>query len=162
MKRMFIALTIIGLCILVAESSFAQATQQVNLTVSAVSKIAVGSPSLAMTINNGTPGSDALTPASVNSTYSITHNSATSLRITAAIDQPLPAGLTLSIGLTPGSGHGTAVGTVDISNATTAVEVVNSIPRGADANAGITYTFGALASSGVQTVVRNVTLTLTN
>jgi hypothetical protein len=162
MKRTLLALAIIGLCILFAETTFAQATQQVNLTVGSVSKIAVGAASVSMTISDGVAGTDALTPATGNSTYSITHNSTSSLRITASIDQPLPAGLSLSIALTPGSGKGTSSGTIDISNATTAVEVVNTIPRGADANAGITYTFGATASAGEQTLQRDVTLTLTN
>jgi hypothetical protein len=162
MKRTLVVLAIVGLCILFAETSFAQATQQVNLTVQSVSKIAVGAPSIALTITDGTAGSDNLTPAVGNSTYSITHNSGSSLRITAAISSPLPAGLTLSIALAPGSGHGTSTGTVDISNATTAVEVVNTIGRGADANAGITYTFGALASAGQVSTQRDVTLTLTN
>ncbi len=162
MKRTLSVLAIVALCILFAETSNAQAVQQVNLTVGSVNKIAVGGASVSMTITDGTAGSDVLTPATGASTYSITHNSNSSLRITAMISSPLPAGLTLSIALTPGSGHGVSDGAVDISNATTAVEVVNTIPRGADANAAIGYTFGALASAGEQSVQRDVTLTLTN
>jgi hypothetical protein len=40
---------------------------------------------------------------------------------------------------------------------------VTAIPRGADANRAITYTFGALASAGaLASTQRTVTLTLTN
>ena len=167
MKRTLLVLAVIGLCILFAETSFAQtsAQQTVNLAVNAVSRIAITGAPISLTIVAGTEGSDNLTPVTDNSsTYSITHNSNTALRMTASLDQALPAGYTLQVGLTPTAGKGNSLGNVDISNATsTAVDVVTGIPHGADANRPILYTFSALASAGtLASTQRIVTITLTN
>jgi hypothetical protein len=143
------------------------ANQTVNLTVSPISRLAIAGSPISLTVSNPVSvGSDALASVTDNSTsYSLTHNSATALRITAALDQALPAGYTLDIALSPSAGKGTGAGTVDISNATaaSAVNVVTGIPRGADASRAITYTFSALASAGaLASTQRTVTLTLTN
>jgi len=168
MKTSLSVLLVAALCVLCAGTSFSQATatQTVNLAVNSVQKIAVTGSPITLTIANGVAGTDALTPVTdATSTYSITHNSATALRITANLDAALAAGYQLQINLAPGTGHGTSAGTVDISNATasSAVAVVTAIPRGADAARTITYTFGANASAGMLTsTAKTVTLTLTN
>jgi hypothetical protein len=168
MKK-FISLSIVlALCAICAGTSFSQATatQTVNLAVTSVQKIAVSGGAITLTISNGTAGTDALTPVTdASSTYSITHNSVTPLRITANLDAALASGYQLQINLAPGVGHGTGAGTVDISSATaaSAVAVVTAIPRGADAGRTITYTFSANASAGIlASTVKTVTLTLTN
>ncbi len=168
MKKSLSILIVVTLCAVCAGTSFAQAaaTQTVNLAVNSVQKIAISGGAVTLTITNGTAGSNVLTPVSDASTsYSITHNSSTALRITANLDAALPAGYTLQINLAPGTGMGTSAGTVDISNATaaSAVAVVTAIPKGADAGRAVTYTFGAIASAGVlSATVKTVTLTLTN
>jgi len=134
--------------------------------VNSVQKIAITGSPITLTVANGVAGTDALTPVTdATSTYSVTHNGATALRITANLDAALAAGYQLQIALSPSAGKGTSAGTVDISSTTpaTAVSVVTAIPRGADAARTITYTFGALASVGTMTsTAKTVTLTLTN
>jgi hypothetical protein len=161
--------TAIVLTIVLVSGAFAQnsANQVVNLVVSPITRLSITGAPITLTVNNVTAvGSDALASASDASTsYSVTHNSASDLRITAELDQALTSGYTLQIALVPSPSKGTSAGTVDISSATSssAVSVVTAIPRGADANRGITYTFSALASAGaLASTQRTVTLTLTN
>jgi hypothetical protein len=168
MKKSLSLVIVLALCALWTGAAFSQvtATQTVNLAVNSVQKIAVSGGAVTLTIANGTAGNNTLTSVSdASTTYSITHNSGTALRITANLDAVLAAGYTLQINLAPGTGMGTGAGTVDISNATSAsaLPVVTAIPRGADAARTITYTFGATASAGILApTVRTVTLTLTN
>ncbi|HTS00435.1 MAG TPA: hypothetical protein VML00_11815 [Bacteroidota bacterium] len=168
MKKSLSLLLVMALCVLCAGTMFAQATanQTVNIAVNSVQKIAITGSPITLTITNGVAGTDALTPVTdATSTYSITHNSATALRITANLDAALAAGYQLQINLSPSAGHGTTAGTVDISNAlaASAVNVVSAIPKGADAARTITYTFSANASAGALTsTAKTVTLTLTN
>lgn len=140
----------------------ASTSQSVTLTVSPIARISVSGDPGAMTISTGTAGSDNLAYAGDSATtYSITHNSNSNLRITAAIDAALSAGYSLSLRLA--STRGSSAGFVDISSATSAVDVVTGIARGADAGEIITYRFNALASSGAMAATtRTVTLTITN
>ena len=168
MKKSLSLILVLGLCAFCAGTSFSQATetQTVNLAVSSVQKIAITGGTINLTISNGTAGNVNLTPATdATSTYSITHNSATPLRITANLDAVLATGYQLQIALAPGAGMGASAGTVDISNALSgsAVPVVTAIPKGADAGRTITYTFNATATAGIlTTTAKTVTLTLTN
>jgi hypothetical protein len=168
MKKSLSLILGLSLCALCVGTSFSQAaaTQTVNLAVNSVQKIAITGGVITLTISNGTAGNNTLTPVSdATSTYSITHNSATPLRITANLDAALAAGYQLQIALAPGALMGTSAGTVDISNAlaASAVAVVTGIPKGADAGRTITYTFNANASAGILTsTAKTVTLTLTN
>ncbi len=161
MKRITSILAAAAFVALISDAAMAQnsANQTVTLAVSAIAKLSVSGDPGALTISAGAAGTDALTPVSDNSTnYSITHNGA-SAKITAGINSALTAGYTLEVALA--STKGTTGGTVDISNATTAVDVVTAIAKGADANQGITYTFSADASAGaLASTTRTVTLTL--
>ncbi len=166
MKKLATLFALAALSLLFVEESNAQATanQTVQLTVNAVYKISTSGNPGALTINNGTAGTDALTSVSDNSTtYNITQNVGNTVKVTAHLNSALPAGYTLSINLA--STKGTSAGTVDISNATSgsAVDVVTGIGMGADANQTIGYTFSALASAGtLSSTNKTVTLTLTN
>ena len=120
MKKSLSVLFVVTLCVLCAGTSFSQATanQTVNLAVNSVQKIAITGSPITLTIVNGVAGTDALTPVTdATSTYSITHNSNTALRITANLDAVLASGYQLQMNLAPSVGHGTSAGTVDISNA---------------------------------------------
>ena len=162
-------LTIAGALILnfvIPQETMAQATanQNVTLAVNAVYKIATSGNPGAMTITTGTAGTNALTSVSdASTTYSITQNFASTVKITANLDAALPAGYTLQLNLA--STKGTSAGTVDISATTpaSASNVVTNVALGADAGQAITYTFGANASAGVlASTAKVVTLTLTN
>jgi hypothetical protein len=168
MKKSLSLLTVLALCAMCAGSSFAQTTetQTVNLSVASVQKLVVTGGTITLAISSGVAGTDALTSVSdASSTYSITHNSLSPLKITANLDAALTAGFSLGITLSPTALKGTSPGMVDISATTpaTAVAVVTNIPKGADAARTITYTFSANASAGVMTTTaKTVTLTLTN
>ncbi len=166
MKKLTIIAAVVALSAFAFQASFAQAnaTQNLTLAVNTVYKIATSGNPGALTISNGTAGTDALTSVSDNSTtYSITQNFANTVKITANLDAALPTGYTLQINL--GSTKGTSAGTVDISNATSgsALSVVTGIAKGADAGQAIGYTFSANASAGtMSSTAKVVTLTLTN
>src|SRR3972149_10719753 len=148
---------------LVPDSAMAQASanQSVPLAVNAVYKISTSGNPGALTISNGSAGSDNLTAISDNSTtYSITQNFGNTVKITVHMDAALTAGYTLQMNLA--STQGTSLGNVDISNATSgsAVDVVTAIARAADAGQTIGYTFSALASAGtLSSTTKTVTLT---
>ena len=151
--------------VLVSDTGLSQntANQTLSFSVAAIARITVSGSPAPLTITAGTPGTDALTPVSnALTTYSITHNSNSPLQITAALDENMPSGTKLEISLASSKGSGGS--TVDITSAAaTAVPVVTSITRGADANRAITYTFSADASAGAMSSFnRTVTLTLTN
>lgn len=160
------SLILVVLLIAVAYDAFSQATatQNVTLAVNTVYKISTSGNPGAMTITNGTAGTDALSSVSDNSTtYSITQNFGNTVKVTANLDAALPAGYTLQMNMA--SVQGTSAGNVDISNAisASAVNVVTAINKGADAAKAISYTFSALASAGtLSSTSKTVTLTLTN
>lgn len=166
MKKILSLSTIAMLSVAFSTASFAQATatQNVTLAVNTVYKIATSGNPGPLTITTGTAGVDALASVSDNSTtYSITQNFGNTVKITAHMDAALPAGYQLDLNLA--SSKGTSAGTVDISNATSgsAVDVVTSIQRGADAGQTISYTFSATASAGtLSSTSKTITLTLTN
>lgn len=166
MKNLLVISAIAILSIALSTSAFAQATatQNVTLAVNTVYKIATSGNPGPLTIMDATAGVDALTSVSDNSTsYSITQNFGNSVKITAHLDAALASGYQLSLNLS--STKGTSAGAVDISNATSgsAVDVVTSIQRGADASQAIQYVFSATASAGtMSSTTKTVTLTLTN
>ncbi len=166
MKRFMFALTVLAVCLAVSTMAYAQAStsQSLSLAVQAVYKITVSGNPGALTINDGTAGSNTLAFAGDSATtYSITHNNLSNLRISANLDAAMPAGYTLQISLNSTRGTGGAV--YDISNATagSAVDVVTGIARGADAAQRIRYYFSTTASQGtLASTSRTVTLTLQN
>jgi hypothetical protein len=148
---------------LASETGFSQATatQSLTLAVNSVAKIGVSGNPGPLTISDGVAGTDALTSVSdASTTYSITHNSTTDMRITAGLDVALPAGYTLQVSLASNKGGSAGATTIPAGSA---VNVVTGIARGADAGRTITYTFSADASAGaLASTSRTVTLTLTN
>jgi hypothetical protein len=153
----------LGLLALVSDTGLSQATatQSLTLSVSSVAKIAVSGNPGPLTIASGVAGTDALSSVTdASTTYSITHNNISNMRITAGLNIALDSGYKLEVALA--SDKGGPAGTVDISTGA-AVNVVTGIPKGADAGRTITYTFSADASAGTMTSTnRTVTLTLTN
>jgi hypothetical protein len=163
MNRVVSTISVAVLSFVLMQNAMAQATasQSLSLSVSAVYKISTSGNPGAMTINNGTAGTDALSSVSDNSTtYSMTQNSSSPAKITAGLNSALTAGYSLTIALA--SAKGSSAGAVDISDGT-AKDVVTAMAKGADAGQGITYVFGANASAGIlSTTAKTVTLTLTN
>lgn len=143
-------------------SAFAQVTanQSVTLQVQAVTKIAVSGNPNALIITDAIAGSD-LTPATDNTTsYNITTNT-DNMKIVASISAPMPSGTRLLMQLA--SNRGTSVGSMDVSNAVSPVDLVTGISKGADLNQAITYVFAANADvPAIASDSRTVMLTLTN
>ncbi len=164
MNKLLLAALFFALNTLMFQDAVSQTstTQTVTLQVSSIQKLSVSGSPAPLIIIAGTAGTDGLTAVTdASTTYSETHNSALPLKITAGIDVVLGDGYKLEIALA--SSKGTSAGTVDISNATTAVDVVTGIARGSDSNKMITYTFSATATAGVlASTIKTVTLTITS
>ena len=135
-------------------------TQTLTLIVPAAQTMTFSATTATITLTTLTAGSDFTPVSSTGITYSISHNSATTKKITAGIDVAMPVGTTLTTNLQ--SGKGISLNAVDISNATVAVDVVTGIAKGADNNKTLTYVFSALATVSPVTLTKTITYTVTN
>jgi hypothetical protein len=131
--------------------------QTVTFTVEAINEIAI-TGTVTLTINSATAGADPDAAQSTAATYAITTNE-TARKITAALDQAMPTGLTLNITLAAPTGA-TSVGAVSLS--ATEQDVVTGISNVAESALAITYDLEATAAAAVQAgTERIVTLTIT-
>ena len=160
MKKL-IFIVLVALSIFAFQAALSQtAAQSVTLEVQAINKISISGP-VSLLINDALAGSDP-TPVSNSATsYNITHNGSSTGKITASINSALPAGIILK--LTTAAVLGASAGQVDISNATSAADVVTGVGLGKASNQGITYDFSATLAAGVfASTVKTVTYTVTN
>jgi hypothetical protein len=143
----------------VATTASAQtATQDVTIAVSAISQIAVTGGAQSLTVNTATAG-NAPTAASVGVTWAITTNQ-NDQKITAEIDSPMPAGVTLTAQLAAPGGSSTSAGAVTLT--TTAADVVNNIDTAQASGLTLQYTLAATTAAGVvASTTRTVTYTIT-
>ena len=134
--------------VLLAIASRALASQ--TLTVA-------GNPA-ALTVTSALAGSQP-TPVSASTNYTVTTpNANRTYKITAQLNQAMPAGVTLSATLVAPTG-GTSLGAVALD--ATARDVVTGILKGTNATQTITYQLSALVSAGVvSSSSRTVTLTI--
>lgn len=158
------SLILLLMIVAAASAAWAQgsdvATQSLTLEVKPLTKIAVSGNPNALVITDALAGSDLTAVQDQNTTYSITTN-LSSMKIIASISNGMPAGTKLMIRLA--SNSGLSRGTVDISDATSPVDVVTGIAQGNDANQSITYQFSANADvPSFSNDSRVITLTLTN
>jgi len=136
------------------------AAQNVTLTVQPVLRLQVSGNPDPLIVTQTVAGSELTEVQDTKTRYSLVTN-LDNVKIVVSINQSMPVGTKLSVAL--GSTRGTGRGVVDISNATSPVEVVSNIRKGAEKDQAITYTFGALSSAGeIPSASRVVTLTLTN
>ena len=152
---------IILLTVAISAPVFAQAsaTQVLTLEVKAVNKIAVTGNPMPLVINDIPAGLESATVSDYSTKYDVTTNME-NMKIAASINSALPDGMQLMLDL--GSQQGSITGMVDVSNATTPVNVVTGIQRGSDAGQTIGYVFKAFASAGMMSSdARVVTLTIT-
>jgi hypothetical protein len=143
-----------------AQTDGSSVTQSVTIEVKPITKITVTGNPNALVISDAVAGG-ALSSVSDNHTaYSLTTN-LDNMKIVASINDQMPAGTQLKVQLS--SSKAESAGSVDLSNATTPVDVVTGISRCSDTNQSINYTFAANADVGeIPTQARVVTLTLTN
>jgi len=134
------------------------ATQLVSFEVAAINEISVSGNPNTLVINAALPGSNPTPATDSSTTYAITTNG-TNKMITAAIDEPMPTGLTLKVNLEAPSGGESAS---DEILSTTAASVVKGISKVAASGLTITYTLEATAEAEVSSGQRTVTFTLTD
>jgi hypothetical protein len=153
--RILVALALVG----VASTATAQpVTQDVTIAVNAVSQIAVTGGAQSLTISTATAGSP-LTSASVTVSWAVTTNQLDQ-KVSASLDQNLPAGVTLSAQLEAPTAGGLSTGPNPLS--TTASDLVTGISTLAEGGLDLTYTLSAtLAAGTVASQTRTVTYTIT-
>lgn len=119
-----------------AQATYAQtAIQRVTFQVTSVSRIAVSGTPQPLVVSTATPGQQPAPVVASGGTYSITTNE-TNRKITAAVDQDLPAGVTLEVALAAPAAA-TSVGSVALS--TTGADVVTDIATVNATSLPITY-----------------------
>lgn len=154
------ALSTVALAALVAGSAPAPASAQtavqtVRFEVLAINRIAVsGTPTLAIRANPG----QTTTATSTVATWSVTTNQ-TGAKVTAALAEPMPKGLTLALSLGAPAGA-TSTGLQPLG--TTPVNVVTNVSRLSAANLPMTYELDANVGAGTNlSGSRAVMLTIT-
>ena len=132
------------------------ATQVVRFEVTAVNQIGVSGSPAPLAITTATAGSSLTSVTSGGSSLAVTTNE-TNKKITAALDQPLPSGVTLEVTLAAPSG---ASSHNFVALSTSGADLVTGISATNAASLPLTYRLSATpqASIGVQT--RTITYTI--
>jgi hypothetical protein len=125
------------------------ATQTVTFRVVAASRATVGAPPAPLTMRS--------TAAAVGAaSYAITTNEANQ-KITASLDRPLPAGVDLSVALTPPAGA-RSVGAAQLGSVGT--DVLTGIPAATASGLPVVYRVSAGAGARAAAAQRTVTYTI--
>jgi hypothetical protein len=132
-----------------------QATQTVDITISAVNRISVGAGTPTLTINTAVAG-DAPTDATASSSWSITTNQ-TGTKVTAKINSAMPSGASLLVTLAAPAGA-TSIPTVNLDASDK--DVVTGITQLNAAGLGLSYTLQATSAASATTVSKTVTYTV--
>ena len=157
LKGLIVLLAATSTGVLVAQTT---ANQSVTLEVKPVTKISVSGNPGPLTITDAVAGSPVMSVEDNSTSYNITTNM-DNMKIVASIDNPMPAGTKLEMSIA--STNGLSSGIVDVSSASSPVNVVTGISRGTDAGQSISYLFTADAVvGGISGEARVITLTLTN
>lgn len=156
--------TLLSICICLPTIALAQSnssvSQQLTVEVRPITQIAVSGNPGPMFVTDMGSGAGVLTVSDNSTKYSMLTN-LENMKIVASIDGAMPQGTRLMVKMETSAGLSN--GFVDVSNASTPVDVVTGICRGSDRNQSITYAFAADPSvTQVNTDSRVVTLTLTN
>ena len=132
------------------------ATQVVHFQVIPISHVAVSGSAGPIVVMSAVPGSAPTSASMGGSSYGITTNE-TNQKITAALDAPMPAGMTLAVALAAPAGAASA-GTRTLGTA--AADVVTGISTVSASALPIVYTVSASASAPVAPGSRIVTFTI--
>lgn len=136
------------------------ATQVVTIEVKPITKISVTGNPNPLIISDAVPGQGLTSVEDQNTRYNVTTN-LDNMKIVASIDTKMPDGTKLLINLA--SSKASSAGLVDLTKATTPVDVVTGFSRGTDQNQTIQYVFAGNADLGeIPSQSRTVTLTLTD
>jgi hypothetical protein len=155
--RLVIALTgalALGLC---AERVHAQtATQTVTFRVVPISRIAISAPVGPIVVSTASAGSAPTSASMGGTTYAISTNEVNQ-KISAALDAPMPNGVSLAVSLAAPAGAA-SIGATTLSTAS--ADVVTGISTVSAASLPIVYTLSASASAPVAPGTRTVTFTI--
>lgn len=134
------------------------ATQTVTFSVIPINEISVTGNPGTMTVSTSPAGAAPNTASDSSTSYAITTNGSYR-KITAAINSPMPVGVTLTVDVTAPTGA-TSAGAVMLG--TTPADVVTGITGIAESGRRITYVSAATSEAGViNSQSRTVTLTVT-
>lgn len=143
-----------------AQSGSASTVQTITLEVKSIARISVSGSPNPLVINDAVPGSNLTTVTDESSTYSLVTNTE-NMKIVASINNQMPSGTSLKIRM--GSSQAVSLGYVDLSDATTPVDIVTGIGKGSEINQPINYIFSADAeATEIPSQSRTITLTLTD
>lgn len=132
------------------------ASQTVHFQVNAVNQIAVSGNPTPLAITTATAGGALTSVTSTGTSYAITTNEANQ-KISASLDQALPAGVTLEVALAAPPGASSA-GSVQLGTA--GADVVTGISTTAAGALPITYRLNATPQVQLNATARTVTFTI--
>ena len=132
------------------------ATQVVRFEVNAVNQIGVSGAPAPLVISSATAGSAPASVTAGGTSYAITTNESNK-KITASVDQALPAGVTLEVLLAAPAG---AASTSYVPLGTSSADVVTGISSISAASLPITYRLSATPAVHMSAQARTVTFTI--
>ena len=132
------------------------ATQTVRFQVVPMSRIAVSGTAGPLIVTAAAPGAQPTSATMGGTSYGITTNE-TNQKITAAIDSPMPTGMTLAVAMGAPAGAASA-GLMTLG--TSSADVVTGISTVSASALPITYTLSASSTAPVAPGTRTVTFTI--
>ncbi len=152
-RNLFTLLLLLSpLCLLADDSD----TVQLNYSVAGINNIEIDAENINLSLN--TPNGSEYIPASNSTSYTITSNAPDDTKkLTAAINQDMPADLRLSLTAAAPSGA-TSTGRQNLS--TTAADLVMNIDSVKQSNLNLAFELGGPTSAPSSSGSRTVTLTI--
>ena len=149
-------LTAASLLLLPLAAAAQSATQVVTFQVAPVRQIAVAGNPAPLVISSAVAGSPTLSVTTDGSSYAVTTNEANQ-KITASLDEAMPAGVTLEVTLAPPTG---ASGAGAVALSTGGSDVVTGIAPTSASGLPITYRLSATPAVQLSATTRTVTFTI--
>ena len=140
----------------VADAHAQTATQVVRFEVNAINLIGVSGTPAPLVINTATAGAAAASVTAGGTSYAVTTNESNK-KITASVNQALPAGVTLEVQLAAPSGASSAD---YVQLGTSSADVVTGISSTTASSLPITYRLSATPTVQMSAQARTVTFTI--
>lgn len=132
------------------------ATQVVRFEVTAINQIGVTGSPAPLAITSATAGSSPTSVTSAGSSLAVTTNESNK-KITAAIDQPLPSGVTLEVTVVAPTGASSAN---YVSLSTSSADLVTGISATNAVSLPLTYRLSATPQASIGMQTRTITYTI--
>ena len=155
--RVFRSLTVAAVLLVSREALAQTATQVVRIQVNAINQIGVSGDPAPLVITTAVAGQAPTSVVATGTSYSITTNESNK-KITAALDQPLPAGVALAVALVAPPGAQSAG---EVMLATSSADVVTGVSALSSTGLAITYRLSADATVRMPVpAARTITFTI--